>query len=849
MAFKRLGILVALLCVNIPVVHGFVQDIYDGYSMPEIYHPKGFEMISTIVIAADPVGRAEQFNVNHLESAEKDGLKWVRWRVNRKKNVTAMPLLGFKYPSRINPEKYELLVFNNGKVDVDLPVTSLKAGEQKVISVPVHDDGGLNFYLPGVKDETEYEVLFRDLNIHYPMAKGLKVDSIKSPEKLTAGTNVEFTVHCTGQIKDRVLDLELLQDRWVLWRIRLTESERAWLKSQNECVVSRTVPWYIASTDAKMVLASDGYRVSGDEKAVKIVNSHKSELPKMKRRHYNGTPTLFKNGKPYNWTGYATYDYHPGVVKEFGESGAHVFWITVPVGKHLHHVALPIWHGGDNFDFGQIAERISTGLQANPDADFILRLNFALPHSWYTENPDSKVMVRTENGDIPWEETLSTGNSLADENWRQKEVEILNKLIDHIKEQPWAERVIGFMLGTEVTEEWFAWGCNDGQFGDYSPVNERAFQKWLSKTEFDFDRIPDPDIRSLKDYDVFPDTQEGKWAGAYNKYYNELTAETICYFSKALKEATDRRSLAIILYGYVIQLAGEPRQSLSGHFGLRAVLDSEDIDCIMGIPLHSFRMISGIGYDTYTSATESVRLSGKLINNENDLFSWLHPLHWHKPYDPKDPRGAAISMHRRVMANDAVHGSVRQWFSLSPDWHHDEQLQNEFAKQIELFKTTLDYDRTPTEEIAFVVDDTSFYWFTMHTKYPLYSHHKLMNSLAMTGAPLGVWLLSDIDKIPERVKFIAVGYSPAANKGDIEKLKKVIDKGGRTILLVGTTGLVDPANGNWNRNATAEITGLNINLEDGLKPCRAYRTDGTEISNLASWIDIYAPNEVPPVRL
>jgi len=837
------------LCTT--AAHAYVADPYDGYSMPGIYQPEGFESIATILTAGDVVQRAKEFYSNKVSQVERNGLKWVRWNVKRKQNSRMGATLGFRYDSRVKPEKYELTVFNNGQTYVDLsadgdPIVTVKSGEEKMVTF---ETAILNLSLPTIKDETEYDIFFRGLKIYYPSAENLKVLSIESSNSVRAGKEVSFKIVAEGQIGERDIDLEVRRGRWVLWRIRLDEAEKTQLEKRSFCSVARKVPWYLPAGGATVGLVAEGRRVEGVEKTIEIINTHSSLLPQMDRRNYNGRPTFFKNGRPYTWTGYATYNYQPGVINEFGQSGANVFWLCVAAGKHLHHVAAPTWFGADNYNFEQLQQRVCTGLQANPDADFVLRINLGMPHFWYDENPDSRVLIRTESGDIVWEETSSIGNSIADKKWRQREVKILNKLVDYVRQQPWAERIIAFLPGCEVTEEWFAWACNNKKFSDYSRVNERAFQKWLRKSNFDFDRIPDPGLRDLRDYDIFPDTKEGRWAAAYNKFYNELTAETVCYFAKALKEASDQRTLVGVLYGYVIQLAGEFRQSTSGNFDLRTILDSPDIDYIMGIPLHTFRYLTGTGYDTYTSATASIQAAGKLYNNEDDLFSWLHPAHWHKEYDPKDPRGAAISMHRRVLADDAVHGCVRQWFSLSPEWHHDEQLQAEFAKQIKLHSTTLQYDRTPTEEIAFVVDDTSFSWFTATSKYPLYSHHFMMSALGRTGAPLSIWLLSDIDKLPERIKFVLVTYCPAAKKEDIEKLKKMIERGGRTIVLIGTTGLVDPADGTWHKNATAELTGLGIRIEDEPGPCRAYLPDGEEVCNLSSWKDIYVPNEVEPSEI
>ena len=48
---------------------------------------------------------------------------------------------------------------------------------------------------------------------------------------------------------------------------------------------------------------------------------------------------------------------------------------------------------------------------------------------------------------------------------------------------------------------------------------------------------------------------------------------------------------------------------------------------------------------------------------------------------PPIPRAAAISMHRRECANDAVHGVVSQKFSLMASWHSDAKLHADFARQ------------------------------------------------------------------------------------------------------------------------------------------------------------------------
>ncbi|HBR20564.1 MAG: hypothetical protein UV78_C0001G0021 [Parcubacteria group bacterium GW2011_GWA2_43_17] len=829
------------------------DDPNDGYSMPGLFQPRDFETVSTTFTNGTPLSRAQNYYINKVEQALHNQVKWVRWSFVRKLSSSEIPGLSFLYESRVSPAKYTLNVFNNGNVAIALSnnpgepnsVVVINPKEEKTIefesctpgsnSVIAGSAATLTLNAVNITSEKDYDLYMRNLQVSYPLADGIRVLQIKQPSKILAGQPVSFEVKIDGKISARVMDIELRHEPWVILRIRLTQNELDKLQKDNICEIKRDVPWYLSSGKATIGLVANGYRVDGFEGQVDIINKGSYELPKTERRNYNGKPTVFLNGKPFTWSGYATYDYRPGAVSEFGASGANVFFIAVGAGRHIHQKAAPTWLGGDSYDFGQIEQRVSTALQANPDARLIMRVSLCLPPFWLQEHKDSKVLIRTDSGDIEWEETGSAAASLASQSWRLQQQKVLRDLIQYCKKQPWADRIISFFPTGAVTEEWFSWGCNDGQYADYSIANENAFQEWCRNKSYSFPRIPDPSIRKKPGYDLFDNTYEGRWSAAYTRFYTELTAETIEYFAKTIKDETENRSLVGVLYGYTTQLAGEARQSTSANFGLREIIDSKYVDFVTGIPLHTFRSLTGEGYDTYTSATASILAAGKFYNNEDDLFSWLHNYHWYTEYDHADPRAGAISMHRRVVANDCIHGAPRQWFSLFTTWHHDRQLQSEFSEQIRIHKKSLEFDRTDTEEVAFVVDDTSFAWLPPETKYTLYTHHYLLGALGRTGAPVGVWLLSDMDKLPERIKVVVVAHCAAALPTDIEKLKKLIEKGGRTIVVVGTPGLINPVTQQRDSSAPAKLLGLPVLIEDEPKTGKAHVVKTNQIvCNLAS---------------
>ena len=144
--------------------------------------------------------------------------------------------------------------------------------------------------------------------------------------------------------------------------------------------------------------------------------------------------------------------------------------------RDYHNVSAPTWLGGDNYDFGEIEQMVTTVLQANPEAKLMMRVALDLPPFWFEEHPDSITRVRTTDGrEVEWLETNSLVGTMASQAWREQQAIALKKLIEYCASRPWASQVVGFNISGGMTEEWFAWASNDAVyghircFGDYSP--------------------------------------------------------------------------------------------------------------------------------------------------------------------------------------------------------------------------------------------------------------------------------------------------------------------------------------------------------------------------------------------
>ncbi len=663
----------------------------------------------------------------------------------------------------------------------------------------------------------EHELELRRLTVHYGHALDV---AAKVAARVDSGAAVVRIASAGARPEPGApIDMEFRRQERVLWRVRLTEAERAAL-ANGACDVKRPIPWYLAPGRHDLGLVVGGYRVRGADASVELPKRVAASLPRAERRMQRGRPALFVNGRHFPWQGYSSYDYQPGNVAEFGASGTTVMCVPTCAGRHVHHICEATAGG----HYAELDESVSFSLQANPAAMIFLRVSLSLPPLWLREHPQELARIVTDQGEFVWEEGNGTQvASFASEAWRKDQAEELRRLIRHCKAQPWASRLAGIWVTCGVTEEWFAWACNEQLYSDYSAPMRRRFAAWLGERGgrlAETSDIPLPAARRRPGLDLYPDDRDGRSAAAFHGFLSDLAAETIGHFARVVKDETTGRTLVGSFAGYVIELAGESRQATSGHFGLRRLLDDPNVDILATVPLLDYRDLAN-GYNPYCSATESIAAAGKLFCSENDMFSWLHPILWHQVYDPKNPRGAAISMHQRECANDAVHGTMAQKFSLSASWHHDAALHRAFAAQTAVYTKAGALDRTQAAEIAFVVDDTGFAWVPPGTALLQAAHKQMLHDLGRAGAPVGVWLLSDLDKLPRRIRLVVVATASAARMKDIARLKSSMERAGRTFVVIGPIGLIDPDSGRWDAAAPAKVLGLSVEVRNEPLPGRA----------------------------
>ncbi|MFA6562719.1 MAG: beta-galactosidase [Verrucomicrobiia bacterium] len=568
----------------------------------------------------------------------------------------------------------------------------------------------------------------------------------------------------------------------------------------------------------------DGKRADEELGAVTI-QQRKTAQTIARVKPHNGAPTLFINGAPHSGMVWATYRPTPEVFGDFTRAGLDLFTFCGTPTEAGYGLSKTAWVAPGQFDYSEFDQRVMMLLQANPRAYFFPRLYLHAPKWWSEKHPDD--IVRMDPGDGKPVPFLHAGGkpapSWASEIWRRDTVAALKRLIAHIETSPYADRVIGYHLASGTTEEWMMWGGNENQWVDYSLANVARFRRWL-KAKYGTDQrlraawadpvvtlataaIPTKAQRQKTESGSLRDPAKEQAVVDYYLYNADLVADTICYFTKAVKETTSRRKIAGVFYGYLLQLCGEQRQQNAGHLALAKVLASPDVDFLTSPTSYAFRQLGGEGTSHFMSLLGSVRIHGKLWFDENDIRTSLsggRVGEWGRPTDV----AGDILQQDKELANCIVNGTAQWWFDVGGNKYNHPALMGRIGELAGKAREALALDRTPADEAAFVVDEKSLCY--LRVADPLGSSLLLrqLPALHRIGAPVGHYLVTDLARISDRKLYIfPTSFAPtAADCKAIDALKR----DHHVLLFLGAPGVY--RDGKLDETGMAELTGIKLRL-------------------------------------
>lgn len=750
-----------------------------------------------------------------------------------------------------------------------VPAVALPRGDWRWIEFPSEQwrvaswsrdaDGKLDFPLAyftliafDVKPGPEYRLEVQRVEALRPDRPVVTVHSLRLPDRLSAGQAVQFGLSFT-------LDKPCREDgASVVFRrgpaalaevplplpappSKLTPNQRFDLER-----VSLQIPEYAFGGEAAVSLKlgearvrleppkaeSDASRAQQDaspaaDQPLRTVTIQQRTagrtVAEVKPQH--GVPTLLVNGHPHSGMAWATYSPTADVFGDFTRAGIDLFTFSGTPTEAGYGLSKTVWTAPGEFDYSEFDRRVLMVLQANPRAYFFPRLYLHAPAWWSAQHPDDIVLMDPGDG-TPVPLVHAGGKpapSWASEAWRRDTVEALRRLVEHVAASPYADRVIGYHLASGTTEEWMMWGGNENQWVDYSQASTRSFRRWL-QTKYGSDQrlqaawsdavvtlgtaaIPTKAQRQASQLGWLRDPAREQAVIDYYLYNSDLVADTIGYFAKAVKDLTQREKIVGVFYGYLLQLCGEQRQQNAGHLALERVLASPDVDFLCSPTSYAFRQLGGEGTCHAMSLLGSVQLHGKLWFDENDVRTSLSGGKVGEWGRPADLAGDLLQQDKEL-AWCLTHGTAQWWFDVGGNRYGTPALMGRIGELAAKARQAQQFDRTPVDEIAFVVDERSLCYLRVGDPLGNWLLVGQLPALHRIGAPVGHYLVNDLSRLGNRKLFIfPTSFAPTdADRRAIDALKR----DGHVLVFLGAPGIY--RDGRLDEQGMFELTGIRLKL-------------------------------------
>lgn len=304
-------------------------------------------------------------------------------------------------------------------------------------------------------------------------------------------------------------------------------------------------------------------------------------------KNHNGAMTLFIQGQPYPLTTYKPTELNDD--KLFATTVKRSVADMAARGVHVHFVPIFFkWTGPRQYDFSPMDWRVNTVLQADPAAWIVIRVQAGsmAPAWWLDANPDGVLTFGLQPGVAVDPSPFRTHRSpsLGSDFWQEAGLPALQALAEHVRQQPYLGRIIGYLPTSYNSNEWFFRSYDELQVSDLCPAMRRRLQQWLKEGWSLVSDVPVPDrvARQYGDRGYFfqPDPRQSHApVTAYYQLVNRLCAETIVKICQTLRavHAPDRIIVGTF-YGYAQGLANFYWLADSGHLALARLLEQNGPD-------------------------------------------------------------------------------------------------------------------------------------------------------------------------------------------------------------------------------------------------------------------------------
>ena len=540
-------------------------------------------------------------------------------------------------------------------------------------------------------------------------------------------------------------------------------------------------------------------------------------------KYHQGMPAVFVNGQPRPAIWYR------GSVDPFDEFGRRQIGNFRDRGIHcyLPYVRLDkCWLGPSQYDFSELDDLLRAYLSVDPGAHMLVQVRLIPPEWWMKEHPNEWVAYATSDQlDSSDEAARVRRASPASEVWLRDTGDAWRAMIEHIEAKPWGKRVMGWHPCYGIYAEWHYFGSWTQQFPDTGAAMTRAFRRYLRekygtvpklraawadpRASFDTATVPGVPPRRDATLFAFRDPAKEQWVIDYYRCQQKVIADDILTFCRIAKDATGRRVMTGVYYGYTY---GVLPQTQGGHLELERLLKSPAIDFFVAPYEYGNRTMGQDG--RFRAFQAAFRLAGKVSIVEADTRTYLHPRDEHGRTQNLTESLAAL----RREALTALIDKVGYWYvdfgpAMRGGWFDQPEIMQEIGALHSLAVRALEAPGHSVAQVAMVYDLDSGYYLSdglgMQLAYKLIMDNA--GELYTQGVPFDTILLSQLDQADlsqyRLLLFMNTFQMSDRQALEIERLRRA---GKQAMVFLWAPGLTGP-DGVSERRAS-RVTGFDLRL-------------------------------------
>lgn len=471
--------------------------------------------------------------------------------------------------------------------------------------------------------------------------------------------------------------------------------------------------------------------------------------------------------------------------------------LAAKAGVRIHSFETPMpWADEDHEpDYTAVDERIETMLEADPDGLLLPRFGTYPPPKWVAKRqPD---MMLYDDGE-------RRQPSMASAAWRRDVERSLRRFIEHC-ESRYGKHMLGYHPCGQHTGEWFYDRSWEGRMVGFEPVFVDGFREfvrkkygndpsrlqkaWGNAATFEAITAPTKEERTQADLDSFLDPRTQRRLIDWNEYLQIAMVEPLEGLAKVIKEATSRRKLAVLFYGYLFEIASLPHgPASSGHLAMDRLLNCPDVDVLCSPISYSDRGL--VGSTPFMVAVDSVRLHGKLWLNEDDMRTHLSAKD--DPYSRVDTLEHTRWVHMRNFGPLLTRRITCWWMDLpSIGWLNSPEIWDNLGQLKRLYDRDLGKPSRYAPEIAVIADEKSLYYLAQSRALASPLLAVLRSQYNRIGAPVGIYLLNDLiaGRVPESRLYIFPNAF-ALTAEERATLKALLQRDGKVAVWMYGAGFI-----------------------------------------------------------